>query len=128
MHLAAAGHARVQLVRGDGGEGYPPGAPYDRIALTIGLLEGDSLCLLLRAEPGSGDERIRIRCYGPDSAAARALGERLLDDLNAWHVAGKPTFKTLRLRAYPVGVTPDPPAKTLITKRRHVLAVDWEHG
>jgi protein-L-isoaspartate(D-aspartate) O-methyltransferase len=35
-HLAAAGLERVQVVCGDGGFGYPDGAPYDRIILTVG--------------------------------------------------------------------------------------------
>lgn len=38
-HLAAAGvpeGAPITLVRGDGGDGYPAGAPYDRIVLTVG--------------------------------------------------------------------------------------------
>ena len=34
--LAAAGFERVQVVCGDGGLGYPAGAPYDRIILTAG--------------------------------------------------------------------------------------------
>jgi protein-L-isoaspartate(D-aspartate) O-methyltransferase len=38
-HLAAAGFERVRVVCGDGGEGYPPGAPYDRIILTVGAWE-----------------------------------------------------------------------------------------
>src|SRR5262249_27355576 len=35
-HLAAAGFERVRVVLGDGGLGYPDGAPYDRIILTVG--------------------------------------------------------------------------------------------
>src|SRR5215510_4569086 len=35
-HLAAAGLERVRVVLGDGGLGYPDGAPYDRIILTVG--------------------------------------------------------------------------------------------
>lgn len=35
-HLAAAGFNRVQAVCADGGFGYPPAAPYDRIILTVG--------------------------------------------------------------------------------------------
>jgi protein-L-isoaspartate(D-aspartate) O-methyltransferase len=35
-HLAAAGFERVHVVCGDGGLGYPAGAPYDRIVLTVG--------------------------------------------------------------------------------------------
>lgn len=92
--------------------------------MTMGLLENESLCLLLRADAGWPDEGIRIRCYGRDPGAARALGERLLGHLRAWHAAGQPTFKTLRLRVYPIGTTPEPPAATLIAKRWHVLAID----
>jgi protein-L-isoaspartate(D-aspartate) O-methyltransferase len=36
-HLAAAGVEGVEVVQGDGWEGYPPGAPYDRIELTVGV-------------------------------------------------------------------------------------------
>jgi protein-L-isoaspartate(D-aspartate) O-methyltransferase len=36
VHLASARVYGVDLVAGDGAEGYPPGAPYDRIVLTVG--------------------------------------------------------------------------------------------
>ena len=36
LHLAAAGVSDVELVCADGALGYPPGAPYDRIVLTVG--------------------------------------------------------------------------------------------
>ena len=35
-HLAAAGSDNVQVICGDGGHGYGPAAPYDRIILTVG--------------------------------------------------------------------------------------------
>ena len=35
-HIAAAGLDNVTVVRSDGGYGYPPEAPYDRIILTVG--------------------------------------------------------------------------------------------
>lgn len=35
-NLAQAGFDRVRVVQGDGALGYPPGAPYDRIVLTVG--------------------------------------------------------------------------------------------
>jgi protein-L-isoaspartate(D-aspartate) O-methyltransferase len=38
-HLQAAGFDRVQVIHGDGGFGYPEGAPYDRIILTVGSSE-----------------------------------------------------------------------------------------
>jgi protein-L-isoaspartate(D-aspartate) O-methyltransferase len=36
VHLAAAGVEGVELVTADGALGHPPGAPYDRIVLTVG--------------------------------------------------------------------------------------------
>jgi protein-L-isoaspartate(D-aspartate) O-methyltransferase len=36
VHLASAGVHGVDLVAADGADGYPPGAPYDRIVLTVG--------------------------------------------------------------------------------------------
>jgi protein-L-isoaspartate(D-aspartate) O-methyltransferase len=35
-HLAAAGAGQVEVVQADGGLGWAPGAPYDRIILTVG--------------------------------------------------------------------------------------------
>jgi protein-L-isoaspartate(D-aspartate) O-methyltransferase len=34
--LSAAGYHRAQVICGDGADGYPPGAPYDRIIVTAG--------------------------------------------------------------------------------------------
>jgi protein-L-isoaspartate(D-aspartate) O-methyltransferase len=35
-HLAACGYGRVRVVHADGGDGWPAGAPYDRIIVTVG--------------------------------------------------------------------------------------------
>ena len=55
-HLATAGFGRVEVICADGGDGYPPLAPYDRIILTVGAgdiapawrdqLKADGLLLL----------------------------------------------------------------------------------
>ncbi len=36
-HLASAGYLDVTVVAADGAEGYPPGAPYDRVIATVGV-------------------------------------------------------------------------------------------
>jgi protein-L-isoaspartate(D-aspartate) O-methyltransferase len=37
--LAAAGYSAVRVISGDGAEGYPPGAPYDRVICTAAAAE-----------------------------------------------------------------------------------------
>jgi protein-L-isoaspartate(D-aspartate) O-methyltransferase len=36
-HLASAGYQDVTVVAADGADGYPPGAPYDRVIATVGV-------------------------------------------------------------------------------------------
>ncbi len=38
-HLAAAGYPQVRVLAGDGSAGWPEGAPYDRIELTVGAYD-----------------------------------------------------------------------------------------
>lgn len=39
QHLAEAGYPQVQVVHADGGYGYPPGAPYDRIIISAAAFD-----------------------------------------------------------------------------------------
>lgn len=38
-HLVSAGYDRVEVICGDGADGWPAGAPYDRIILTVGATD-----------------------------------------------------------------------------------------
>jgi protein-L-isoaspartate(D-aspartate) O-methyltransferase len=38
-HLASAGYQEVVVVAADGADGYPPGAPYDRVIATVGVAD-----------------------------------------------------------------------------------------
>ena len=99
-----------------------------------GILEGGSLCLLIRPDDGSlsgtssdctpGDHAFElvIRSYGPDDTAAR----RLRDHVTAWDAARRPSTAGLRIRAYPHEVAYVPSAgEFVIPKRWTRLVLDW---
>lgn len=71
-HLQRAGVDTVQVIQGDGGQGHPPGSPYDRIYLTCAaprvppplidqLQEGGVLLAPLGRDPS---ELVRVRKTG----------------------------------------------------------------
>jgi len=72
-HLAAAGYPQVRVLAGDGSAGWPEGAPYDRIELTVGAydispawfeqLAEDGL-LVLPLWLGTSDASIAFRKHG----------------------------------------------------------------
>jgi methyltransferase of FxLD system len=51
-HLAAAGYSRVEAITADGAFGWPNGAPYDRIMLTVGASDITPAWLAQLAEDG----------------------------------------------------------------------------
>jgi protein-L-isoaspartate(D-aspartate) O-methyltransferase len=51
-HLASAGYQDVTVVAADGADGYPPGAPYDRVIATVGVSDLAS-AWLEQAAPGA---------------------------------------------------------------------------
>jgi protein-L-isoaspartate(D-aspartate) O-methyltransferase len=98
------------------------------ICLTLGLVGPTGLCLL-RREAGSAEDdetpfRLELQCYGPSPEAEAAALE---DHLAAWHAAGRPGARGLRLQVYP----PDallptlPPGGLIVRKRWTQLVVDW---
>ncbi len=79
QHLEAAGADNVSVVQADGGYGYAPGAPYDRIILTVGawdlapawhaqLVPGGRLVLPLELGPGSQHSLALVRPRDPEAA------------------------------------------------------------
>ncbi len=80
-HLAEAGYPRVRVLAADGSAGWPEGAPYDRIELTVGaydispawfeqLAEGGLLVLPLWL--GTSDASIAFRKHG-DTLTSESL-------------------------------------------------------
>ncbi|MFE9187937.1 methyltransferase, FxLD system [Micromonospora haikouensis] len=67
-HLAAAGVANVEVVRGDGALGHPDGAPYDRIIATVGAWETPTAWLEQIAPDGRLVVPLRLR-----GAASRSI-------------------------------------------------------
>jgi protein-L-isoaspartate(D-aspartate) O-methyltransferase len=76
QHLDAAGFEQVQVVCGDGGLGHPPGAPYDRIILTVGAWDiAPAWTEQLRAD---GRLVLPLALRGPETQ--RAIAFDRLDD------------------------------------------------
>lgn len=92
-HVAAAGYAdRVRVVQGDGTEGYPPDAPYDRVILTVAA---DDLSPAWAAQL-TPDGRIVMPLILRDTQVAVAL-ERAPDGDGFYSVAVTPcAFMPLR--------------------------------
>ncbi|SCG38730.1 methyltransferase, FxLD system [Micromonospora coxensis] len=67
-HLAAAGVANVEVVRGDGALGHPDGAPYDRIIATVGAWETPTAWLEQLTPDGRLVVPLRLR-----GAASRSI-------------------------------------------------------
>jgi protein-L-isoaspartate(D-aspartate) O-methyltransferase len=69
--LAALGVTNVDVVMGDGGDGYAPGAPYDRITFTAGAydlprpfyaqIKNEGLMLMVLKSQGGGDSLFILR-------------------------------------------------------------------
>jgi protein-L-isoaspartate(D-aspartate) O-methyltransferase len=106
---------------------------------TLGLLEGPTLCVLVRSAARSANREspadsqtcmevdapartLRVRRFGPDEQ----LAERLIEHLSAWERAGRPSTTGLRIRAYPQeGPSTPSVGEIIIAKRWTQLVLDW---
>ncbi len=77
-HLAAAGYPSVHVITGDGAVGWPSGAPYDRIELTVGAADitpawfeqlADGGVLTLPLWLGASDVSVAFRKQGGQAGA-----------------------------------------------------------
>jgi protein-L-isoaspartate(D-aspartate) O-methyltransferase len=69
--ISAQGMTNVHIIAGDGGDGYAPGAPYDRIVFTVGSydipsafydqLKDDGLLLMALKNKGYGDNLVLFK-------------------------------------------------------------------
>ncbi|MGC3862312.1 methyltransferase, FxLD system [Micromonospora chersina] len=90
-HLAAAGVANVQVIRGDGALGHPDGAPYDRIIATVGAWETPTAWLEHLAPDGRLVVPLRLR-----GAASRSIIFERYD--GGWRDAGSELAVFMPLR------------------------------
>ncbi len=106
---------------------------------TLGLLEGTTLCVLVRSAARSANmeppaniqtcmevdapaHMLCVRRFGPDEQ----LAERLIEHLSAWERAGRPSTTGLRISAYPQDVPSTPSVgEIIIAKRCTRLVLDW---
>ena len=101
-----------------------------RQCATIGLLGPDSICLVTRdrdlastraTDGSSAPFELGVRRHGPNSQ----LAERLVEQVRAWDVAGRPSNDGLRIRAYPSSSGYAPSASEFVVPKRWTqLVVD----
>ncbi|MCC7358096.1 MAG: methyltransferase domain-containing protein [Anaerolineales bacterium] len=87
-HLAAAGFGEVAAITADGAEGFPPGAPYDGIILTVGawdvapawhsqLRPGGRLVLPLEIASGAQKSAALVKPAAPEASGRWFISEAL---------------------------------------------------
>ncbi len=99
---------------------------------TIGLLEGDGLCVFVRPpeqdssseqHDGSQNFELFMRNYGMRTG----LANRLIEQVRAWDAAGRPSSNELRIRAYPNDTDYAPSTdEFVVCKKWTQLILKWE--
>ncbi|MDQ6673550.1 MAG: methyltransferase, FxLD system [Chloroflexota bacterium] len=121
QHLDAAGFQPVQVICGDGGLGYSPGAPYDRIILTVGAW--DIVPAWTEQLRANGRLVLPLALGGPETQRAIAF-DRLDDHLVS--VSVRPCgFMLLRgASAGPIQQVPLGPAPGMRLMHEHTGALN----
>ena len=94
-HLASAGCPDVAVVAADGAEGYPPGAPYDRVIATVGVSDL-APAWLHQAGP---DARIVVPLDVRGSQLAVAFGRAMPSHGGQRWALGEPVHHAVRVHA-----------------------------
>lgn len=98
---------------------------------TIGLLEDDALCVLVKppGQPFSDSSEPRdefelfVRSFGSDDS----LAKRLIDQVVTWDSIGRPSNQGLRIRAYPPDVGyAQLPNEYVVDKQWTRLVLNWQ--
>ncbi len=90
---------------------------------TVGVSGDNGLCVMMRRPDESPPVELLIRSYGRGDA----LAERLIEQMAAWDLAGRPSTNGLRIRAYPRDtkyVTSN--GEFVVGKRWTQLVLDWQ--
>jgi protein-L-isoaspartate(D-aspartate) O-methyltransferase len=105
----------------------------DRLYVSTRILcdrEGMAALVRASAQQGAASERnngafdLYVRQFG----AADMLAQRLVEQIQAWDAAGRPTLADLSIRVYPKDVSYIPqPGEYLLEKPWTLLVLDW-HG
>ena len=103
----------------------PLGATTGSVALRDPGVAAAGLAMVVRPRPAGPAGQVAVRAFGP---AGRTLAARLLDALDRWVVAGRPTGADWRVIVVPSGTAypldPLPPGTAVVAKQHCRLLID----
>ncbi|HEX3589959.1 MAG TPA: methyltransferase, FxLD system [Pseudonocardiaceae bacterium] len=95
---------------------------FQELHVTAGLLDGDSVAVLVRGAGSADSYELGAVGYGTRGGD---LAGQLAELVRGWDAAGRPGTERLRIDAYPMG-GPTPPAGPAISKRHHRFLLSHE--
>jgi protein-L-isoaspartate(D-aspartate) O-methyltransferase len=98
-------------------------------SVALGLVDPAGLALLTQPPAQAGASRpdfeLLVRGYGE----AESLVQRCIELVRTWEAAGRPSSRTLRIRAYPRASDYEPsPGELTVDKPLTRLVLDWTHS